>query len=181
MTRHHTIPFLRAVLQLISTRGSIPTVATLCIQFSRLNKLQKIGTYTYQSCPNDSIAHSLSMVLFCSSGRSGNARQIFLIGGLLIDDLHVGSIFHVISWYSNKAHRPVRSICTAETIAAGEGINVGKTIPQIYSLLLCLQVDLVIVADSKDLYTTLTTRRKSVDRSIRGDMVLFDSSLKCKM
>lgn len=96
--------------------------------------------------------------MFCNAGRSAGADEICDIGGLLIDDLDGGSIFHVISWFSHMAHRPSRSTCAGETIASGEGIDVRTTITLIYSQLLCMRVDLVIVVDSNDLYTTLITQ-----------------------
>lgn len=37
-------------------------------------------------------------------------------------------------------------------------------------MLLQVTIDLIIVVDSKDLYTTLTTKRQSIDRSVPGDI-----------
>lgn len=37
-------------------------------------------------------------------------------------------------------------------------------------MLLQVTIDLLIVVDPKDLYTTLTTKRQSIDCSIRGDI-----------
>lgn len=89
---------------------------------------------------------------------------------MLIDNLDSGSIFHVISWSSHKAHRPVRSTGAAETIAAGEGVEIGKVIDQVYNLLLMMKIDFIVAVHSKDLNTTLTTQRQSIDRSIRVDV-----------
>lgn len=74
--------------------------------------------------------------MFCDAGRSAGNGQICHLSGLLLDDLRVGSISHVTTWASHKAHRSVRSAVAAETIATGEGTNIGNTIAHVYCLLL---------------------------------------------
>lgn len=146
------------------------TLATLCNQSAHLCGLQQIGTYKLYCRPDESLDHSVSIIVFCDAGRSGDNGQICHIAGLLIDDLALRSIFHVISWSSHKAHRPVRSLGAAETIAAGEGIDIGKTLAQVYQKLLHMEIDLVCAVDSKDLFTAHTTQRHSIDPSICGEI-----------
>lgn len=59
-------------------------------------------------------------------------------------------------------------------------MEIGKTLANIYGLLLGLKIDLVVTVDSKDLSTTLTTQRQSIDCSICGDVtvILFESEIK---
>lgn len=163
-------PFCATFSSLFQQTAPIATIASLSNQSSRLRKLQRIGTSVHYCRPNDSFDHVVSVVVFCDAGRSAEAGQLCHIGGLLIDDLAYGSIMHIVSWSSLKAHRPVRSTAAAETIAADEGIDIGKSLASVYSLLLRMPTALIIVVDSKDLFTTLTTQRQSVDRSIRGDI-----------
>lgn len=67
------------------------------------------------------------------------------------------SVFHVISWSSHKARSPVKSTGAAEVVVAGEAINIGKSLVKSYRVLFNRPIDLVIIVDSKDFYTTLTT------------------------
>lgn len=76
----------------------------------------------------------------------------------------------MLSWISHKSKRPVRSIAAAEILAAFEVIDEEKTLKTALSNLLLIPVLLVIIVDSKDLYTSLSTRRNSIDRSIRADV-----------
>ena len=41
---------------------------------------------------------------------------------------------------------------------------------RVYSLLLGIEVDLIILMDSKDLYSSLASQRQSIDKSIRADV-----------
>lgn len=73
-------------------------------------------------------------------------------------------------WSSHKARGPVKSIGAAEKLAAGEAIDIDKVIRCLYERVISVKINLVIAVDSKDLYTTLTTQRQSIDKSIRGDV-----------
>ena len=71
---------------------------------------------------------------------------------------------------SHKARRPVKSTAAAEILAAGEAIDDGKMLTQTLSILLGRKIELLIVLDSKDLFTSLSTQRNSIDKSVRGDV-----------
>lgn len=127
------------------------------------------------SAPHDK-EHELRVVVFADASRTESYGQVGVIAGLLVDELQDGAIFHATSWLSHKAKRPVKSVPSAEILAAAEGIDEGKTVAATYSELLGMAVKLQVCVDSKDLYSTLSTQRNSVDRSIRGDVgaVRFD-------
>lgn len=110
------------------------------------------------------------------AGRTVDHGQLSFISGLLIGPLQVGSVFHTISWLSHKSKRPVKSTAAAETLAASEAIDEGKVLKKAFSVLFGFTVPLIIVIDSKDLYTSLSTQRNSIDRSIRADVniIRFD-------
>ena len=58
----------------------------------------------------------------------------------------------------------------AEILAASEAIDEGKMIAKTVSQLLGIPIPLTILVDSKDLFTSMSTQRNSIDRSIRGDV-----------
>ncbi|PXF44742.1 hypothetical protein BWQ96_05501 [Gracilariopsis chorda] len=89
---------------------------------------------------------------------------------MLFGDLSLGSVIHTISWSSHKSRRPVKSIGSAEILAAGEAIDEGKLLAKAYSKLLGFEIGLWIVVDSKDLYGTLSTCRNASDKLIRGEV-----------
>lgn len=163
-------PFCGLISSMFQQSALTATVATLGNQSARLVKLQKLGTLSYYLRPDDNLSHYPAIFFFCDAGRSTDSGQLFHICRLLIDDLVRGSKFHVISWSSHKAQRPVRSTGAAETLAASEGIEVVKIIASVYGLWLCMDIDLTIFVDSKDLYPAFTTQCQSIDRSIRGDI-----------
>lgn len=84
--------------------------------------------------------------------------------------MQTGSVFHVILWSSHTAKCPNTSIGGAKALAFREGIDVGKSIADCYRVLINVTIDLIIVVDSKNLYTTLSAQRLSVDKSMRGDI-----------
>ena len=67
----------------------------------------------------------------------------------------------MLSWVSHKSKSPVKSIGAAEIFAASEAIDEGKVLCRALKALLGAQVELIIVVDSKDLYTSLSTQRNS--------------------
>lgn len=76
---------------------------------------------------------------------------------------------HTTTWGSHKSHRPAKSIGLAEILAAGESIGSGKRLVKCYQELLNIKVGLDIVVDTKDLYTTLSTCRNSIEKSIKNE------------
>lgn len=71
---------------------------------------------------------------------------------------------------SHKSKRPVESVAAAEIFAASERIDEEKTIAKAYSELLDMDIKLRLFVDSKDLFTSLSTQRSSIDKWIRGDV-----------
>lgn len=108
--------------------------------------------------------------MFSDASRVDENGQIGVLTGLLVGEMENNSIYHPLSWISHKAKRPVKSVPAAEILAATEGIDEGKTISSAYSELMCMDIKLRLCVDSKDLFTSLSTHRNSIDRSIRGDV-----------
>lgn len=108
--------------------------------------------------------------MFSDAGRSATNGQLCYVTGLLLGDLRHVSIFHTLICSFHKSKRPVRSIGAAEILAAGEAIDKGNNISMTTSLVLGTHIPLHVVLDSKDLYTSLSTKRNLVDKSIRADV-----------
>lgn len=84
----------------------------------------------------------------------------------MLGDLSVGFIFYAILWSLHKAHWPIRLTAAAEIIAVGEKTDVIEVIAQVYGLFHHMQLDLIIMIDSNDLHTTLTTEIQTIYRQI---------------
>lgn len=72
--------------------------------------------------------------------------------------------------------RPVRAIGTAEILASGEAIDEKQILVAMLYMGLGLQVSLHVVLHSKDLFTSFSMKRHSVDKSLRERTIIaFDS------
>lgn len=146
------------------------TVSNLQLQQSVLRKLQKIGTTTAYPRPPLNTDLEPSIVVFADAGRHESHGQLCYISGLLLGPLCKESTFYTLSWASHKSRRPVKSIGAAEIMAVGEAIDDGKVLKSALSTILGFKLQLTVITDSKDLYTSLSTQRNSVDKSIRADV-----------
>ncbi len=146
------------------------TVSNLTEQISIVRKLKKYGTSISYPRPTDKTKYKLSILVFSDASRVDENGQIGLLAGLLVGEMEKQSICHALSWISHKSKRPVKSVPAAEILAATEGIDEGKMIAQAYSELMAMEIKMQLCVDSKDLFTSLSTQRNSIDRSIRGDV-----------
>lgn len=108
------------------------TVADPCRQPTRLKELKTLGTLTCYECPKENATYTASIIVICNARRCAESGQLCHIGGILVGPLKSNPIFHVASWISHKARRPVKSIGADETLAAGEEIDIGKTLVKTY-------------------------------------------------
>ena len=144
-------------------------VSVLSLQANGLKVLKKLGTSISFPKPMKG-PHAVSIAVFADAGRLEDHGQLAFVSGLLIGPLALDSTFHTISWMSHKSKRPVRSIAAAEILAASAAIDEGKILKSTFSLLMATPIQLVIIVDSKDLYTSLSTHRNSIDKSVRADV-----------
>ncbi len=142
----------------------------MVLQINMLRLLKKLGSTIQYKRPNDNNEYNISILVFSDASRSSDYGQLGFIAGLLIGDFKCGSVFHPLHWASHKSKRPVKSVGSAETLAAGSAIDEGKLLVKAYEELLQIQTDLLIAVDSKDLYDTLSTCRNATDKSIRADV-----------
>lgn len=112
----------------------------------------------------------VSILVFSDASRVDENGQIGIVSGLLLGELKEGTPYHILSWISHKTKRPVKSVPAAEILAASGAIDEGKLLKKAYSELINVEVKLIVCVDSKDLFTSLSTQRLSLDRSIRGDV-----------
>lgn len=80
------------------------------------------------------------------------------------------SCYHVVSRIWNKLKRPLKLIAVGKIIAASEGIDEGVVLKQSNSILLGFTIVLIVVLNSKDFYSSLSTQRQSIDKSFRADV-----------
>eukprot|EP00178_Gracilaria_changii_P027963 TRINITY_DN936_c0_g2_i2.p1 TRINITY_DN936_c0_g2~~TRINITY_DN936_c0_g2_i2.p1 ORF type:complete len:399 (+),score=36.11 TRINITY_DN936_c0_g2_i2:473-1669(+) len=162
-------PFCAIASSLLQQKGPHVTVKDLVSQFNVLRNLKKRGTCSrYHRPPPGS--YPVSVLVFADASRTMDHGQLGFVAGLMFGKFEEGSVFHPISWSSHKSRRPVKSIGSAETLAAGEAIDKGKVLTNAFHKLLNVEVDLLVVVDSKDLFDTLSTCRNATDRSIRADV-----------
>lgn len=102
--------------------------------------------------------------------RKNSHGQLGVLTGLLIGTIKKYAMYHPIWWLSHKSKRPTKSTPAAEILAASEAIDEGKVIYGTYSELLSMDISVELCVDSKDLFTSMSTQRNSIERSIRGDV-----------
>lgn len=68
-------------------------------------------------------------------------------------------MLHKSSWLSQKSKRTAKSTAASEILAVGDAIDEDKNLPDTINLLLDKSLDLTVVTDSKDLYTSLSTQQ----------------------
>ena len=106
--------------------------------------------------------------MFADASRQIDHGQLGCISASLFDELDKGSTFHVISLSSRKSRRPVKSIGAAEVLAVVEDIDERKILQGV--MLPGIEIDFIVVLDSKDLFDTLSTCRNTTGRSVRADI-----------
>lgn len=150
-----------------------PTVQSLVHQSNILKIVQRMGSVSTFVRPEQQETLELAVLIFADAGRPSSCGQLGYVGGLLIGPLCHGSIIHTITWASHLSKRPVKSIASAEVLAAGDAIDDGKLIANVYKVLLGIDVHLYVVVDSKDLFSSLSTCRTPEDKSILADVQLL--------
>ena len=163
-------PFCSSVSSRLQQRLPDLLVSDLIKQRSNLKELQRLGSTITFGRPSDGKEYSISVLVFADAGKPSESVQLSTLWGVLIGSVQEGSFYHTVSWSSHKSKRPVRSIAAGEILAAGEAIDEGIMLKRTFSLLLDLSVELIFILDSKDLYTSLSTQRQSIDRSVRADV-----------
>lgn len=165
-------PFASFFNSYLQQRRGRTTVHDLIKQASIVKKLKNLGTQSTFRRPASGDL-DISVVIFSDAGRPSDYGQIGHIGGILLGPLTQGSIFHTLSWRSHLSSRPTKSSGSAETLAAGDEIEKGKIIVDTLNILFCDGNHLVFVVDSKELFTSLSTCRALIDKSMRADISLI--------
>ncbi len=145
-------------------------VETLLCQARHLKTLKKLGTtISFPRAPKGKEV-PVSVVVFSDASRTDDRGQLCYIAGLLLGPLQKDSTFYTLSWQSHRSKRPVKSTPAAEILACSEAIDEGKVLKSVFSKILRISIKLIVVVDSKDLYTSLSTKQNSIDKSIRPDV-----------
>lgn len=146
-------------------------------QCTGLRLLKKLGTTISLLPPKNT--DNISILVFSDAGRYYDRGQICYVAGILFGKFQKESTFHLLSWSSHREKNPFRSIGAVETLAAGEAIYEGRVLAQTLSLILNQIIELVIALDTKDLFTSLSTKRNSIDTSISADENVISFEFEC--
>lgn len=163
-------PFCSFYALFLQQKNPETNVSHLVDQINIVKKLQKIGTQIHYPRPSDKNEYNLTVLPFADASKPNEYGQIGVLVGLLVGEFEQNTIYHAISWLSHKAKRPTKSVPATEILATGEGIDEVKTIVETYRTLLKMEVKTQICVDSKDLFTSFSTQRNSIDRSMRNDV-----------
>lgn len=155
-------PFCAILSSMFQRIATTATGLDLCRQTSRLKELQKMGTHPLYDRPTDKTSYPLEMLVFSNTGSLGDSEQLCHIAGPLIGPMQSDSVYHVETWSSHKAKRPVKLIDIAKILATGDAIDVEKILAQAYQAKLDILISLIIGFDSKDLYSSLSTQLQSM-------------------
>lgn len=151
-------------------RALLDTRHDLVAQTGALRKLKKLGTSSKVVHPTHKGSHDVFVLAFSHASRSVDYGQLCYICRVLNGEFDDTGIFRVLSWSSQKLHRPVMSSSSAEILACGQDIDEGKTFVQAFRFLLGKEVPSIIVVDPKDLFNALSTQCSSSDKSVRAEV-----------
>lgn len=160
-------------------RAPAATVHHIVEQGNSLNMLKSLGTLQLFPSVANGNPHELSVLFFIDARPSADNGQILYIGGLLIGDMEKGSISHVLWGSLHKARRLVQIIGATEILAAGDAIGEGKELARSLSQICSVGVPLQTDLDSKELFTSLSTQRSRIDKSIRPNVSVKKFELEC--
>lgn len=163
-------PFCSFYASFLQQKTPDTNVSHLVDQINIVKKLQKLGTNICYPRPNDKKKYNLTVLAFADASKPNEYGQIGVIVGLLVGEFAQNSIYHPVSWLSHKSKRPTKSVPAAEILATTEAIDEVKMICNAYREILRIKIETQICVDSKDLFTSLSTQRNSIDRSMRNDV-----------
>ena len=163
-------PFCSFYSSYLQQKLPSPIVSDLISQINILKHLQKLGTTIKYIRPTEKKDYEVSILVFSDASRKQDDSKLAYVCGILIGEFQVNSTWHILSWSSRKSGKPVKSIATAEIIAASEAIDEGKVIKNAIQFLLNMEIKLILAVDSNNLYEALSTSHTSSDRSIRGEV-----------
>ena len=123
----------------------------MTLQKDPLKQVALFRTGTKFSLP-EATELPVSVVMFSDAARPCHRDQLGFIGGILLRYLATGSIFHFAASRSSFSSGSVKSIGSAEVLAAGRVEDEAKLIASSYSELLGISIHLVCAVDSKDMY-----------------------------
>lgn len=156
-------------------------VKDLISQVNHLKMLHSLGTVITNKRLIEKGEYEMSIVVFSDANRHDSCRKIGFIAGLVVGEFKSGSPLYTLTWSSRKSRRPVRSIGSAETIAASIAIDEGKIISKSVIALLGTGQSYVSVLIQK-IYWTLSRRVMSLLISLlRQTSTLFVTSLRLIM
>lgn len=110
----------------------------------------------------------MTFLSFADGRKASDYCQLGAPVGLLINDVINDSIYHPITWIPHKSKEAVKSVPAPEILASSEAMDEMKAFNHAFKQLLNVDILSQLCANSKDLFTYLSTRNNSIDRSIRN-------------
>lgn len=144
-------------------------VSHLVQQIDILKKLQRIRPSISYPKAADNELYCLTFRAFTNAIQGPKCVQLEVIVGLLVGDMKLAALYQAISSMTHMSKRPVKSVPAAKTLAALEGIDESDIIAHGYQQLLRVFINVRVFVGSRDLFTSLSIQRNSIDRSIRSD------------
>lgn len=141
---------------------------SLIHQIKAFSFLKCHGTVTHYRSPTST--NGTKLVAFADASHSGDSSHLCYLIGVIFGNVTEGNLFHLIACALHKSRQPVKSIPTAEILAASEAIDKLIPIRMALSQLLEIQVKPSTLIDVKHLFHSLTSLRIYFDPSIRSDI-----------
>lgn len=133
-------------------------------------KLKKLETAIGHPRTTDESQCRLTVFAISDPSRAEAHDQSGITPRLLVGELKRHSIFYVTLWVSLNSTRPVKSDLAAAIFAATKATDKSKEIGHAFSKIFNMKIKVLLCVDTKDLFTTFSTHRNSIDRSIRSDL-----------
>lgn len=138
-------------------------------QATALMLLKRFDTSTSCMRPRLGSKEKLYLVAFADAGHSDAARQLCYIVGLVVGPVQKDSLSHFLTRASHKSKRRLRSTTAAEIISAEEALEEVALIEQAFEFIYGVEIKLVVLVDTKELYQCMSTQRNETENPGRGD------------
>lgn len=144
-------PFCSYYSSYLQQKAPDITVSNIKEQLNILRRLKKIGTTIRYPRPIETINQEVTVLVFTDASRIYDEAQLGAVLGLLFGGIEKDNIYHIVSWLSHKSKILVKSVPSAEILAAAEGTDEGKMVKQAHSELFNIDVKLQLYVDSKNM------------------------------
>lgn len=155
------------------TKMLMATVAALLSRTNYLLEHKHFGAPIHFPSVSHLGLRAVSGLYFSDAGKRNGHGQLSYLAGLLDGPFDAGFLLYTRNWMILKSKRSVKSICTVEISCSLRNHWWKKFLKSAISSLLVNFIRLITALDSGNLFTSLSTQRNSVDKSMRADIILI--------